>query len=93
MEIVELTPMLTVKDARGVVEFYKEAFDAKEISRQSTPTGQFIIELSIGEARFYVVDENRSAFNVIRGSLPLGTLSSMASTSMPCHQSSPKSNQ
>jgi len=61
---VELTPFLTVKDARAVVEFYKKAFGATELSRQSTPTGQFIIEMSIDGERFYAVDENASAFNV-----------------------------
>jgi PhnB protein len=61
---VELTPFLTVKDARAVVEFYKKAFGATELSRQSTPTGQFIIEMSIDGERFYAVDENPAAFNV-----------------------------
>ena len=64
MASVELTPFLTVKDARGIVEFYKKAFGAIELSRQSTPTGQFIIEMSIDGERFFAVDENPSAFNV-----------------------------
>ena len=61
---MELTPFLTVKDARGVVEFYKKAFGATELSRQSTPTGQFIIEMSLEGERFYAVDENPAAFNL-----------------------------
>lgn len=64
MATVQLTPFLTVRDARAVVEFYKKAFGATEISRQSTPTGQFMIEMSIEGERFYAVDENPSAFNV-----------------------------
>ena len=64
MSSVELTPFLTVRDARSVVEFYKKAFGAIELSRQSTPTGQFIIEMSIDGQRFYAVDENPAAFNV-----------------------------
>ena len=64
MARVELTPFLTVKDARAVVEFYKKAFGATEISRQSTPTGQFIIEMSIDGERFYAVDENPAGFNL-----------------------------
>lgn len=64
MSSVELTPFLTVKDARRIVDFYKKAFGATEISRQSTPTGQFIIEMSIEGDRFYAVDENPAAFNV-----------------------------
>jgi PhnB protein len=61
---VELTPFLTVKDARAVVEFYKKAFGATEISRQSTPAGQFIIEMSVEGERFYAVDENPTGFNL-----------------------------
>lgn len=64
MAQLELTPFLTVKNARSVVEFYKKAFGATEISRQSTPSGQFIIEMSLEGERFYAVDENPSAFNV-----------------------------
>jgi PhnB protein len=64
VEKPELTPMLTVNNAGDVVAFYKEAFGARELSRQSTPTGQLIIELAIGDERFYAVDENRAAFNV-----------------------------
>jgi PhnB protein len=64
MASVELTPFLTVKDARGIVEFYKKAFGAIEISRQSSPAGQFIIEMSLDGERFYAVDENPSAFSV-----------------------------
>lgn len=61
---MELIPLLTVKNARAVVEFYEKAFGATELSRQSTPTGQFVIEMSIEGERFYAVDENPSAFNV-----------------------------
>ena len=64
MASVELTPFLTVKDARGIAEFYKKAFGAIEVSRQSAPTGQLIIEMSLDGERFYAVDENPSAFNV-----------------------------
>ncbi len=69
MASVELTPFLTVQDARAIVEFYKKAFGATELSRQSAPTGQFIIEMSIAGDRFYAVDENPSAFNVSPASL------------------------
>ena len=66
MASVTLTPFLTVKDARAAAEFYKKAFGATELSRQSSPCGQFIIEMSIGGGgdRFYAVDENPPAYNV-----------------------------
>lgn len=60
----ELTPMLTVSDARAAVDFYKTAFGATEVSRQTTPSGQLIVELSLAGERFFAVDENPAAHNV-----------------------------
>lgn len=59
----ELTPMLTVRDAKSLVEFYRKAFGAIELSRLATPTGQLIVELAIDGQRFYAVDENTAALN------------------------------
>ncbi len=56
--------MLTVKDAAAAIDFYVRAFDAVEQTRLTTPTGQIVAELSIGEDRFFVVDENPEAFNL-----------------------------
>ncbi|MDP9274088.1 MAG: VOC family protein [Chloroflexota bacterium] len=64
MARVELTPFLTVKDARAIVEFYKKAFGAVEVLRQPSPAGQFIIEMSLEGERFYAVDENPAGFNL-----------------------------
>ena len=64
MAHVELTPFLTVKNARVIVEFYKQAFGAIELSRQSSPSGQFVIEMSLEGERFYAVDENPAGFNL-----------------------------
>jgi len=64
MTKTSLTPMLTVRDALGAIEFYKKAFGANEVSRQTTPTGQTVAEMSIAGERFFVVDENPKAFNL-----------------------------
>jgi PhnB protein len=64
-----LTPMLTVVDAAGAIDFYKRAFGALEISRLTTPTGQIVAELTLDGARFGVVDENPGAFNLSPRSL------------------------
>jgi PhnB protein len=66
---IDLTPMLTVRDAKALVEFYKKAFGAVELSRLATPSGQLIVELAIEGQRFYAVDENEAAFNVSPASL------------------------
>ena len=64
MTIAELTPMLTVRDARAASSYYQQAFGATERSRFASPSGQFVIELAIGSYRFFAVDENADAFNV-----------------------------
>jgi PhnB protein len=55
--------MLTVRDAARAIAFYSDAFGAQELSRQVTPTGQIVAQMSIGDWRFFVVDENPAAFN------------------------------
>jgi len=64
-----MTPMLTVIDAVGAIDFYHRAFGALEISRSTTPGGQIVAELAIDGARFGVVDENQAAFNISPQSL------------------------
>jgi PhnB protein len=59
-----LTAMLTVKDARGAVDFYARAFGASERSRFETPTGQIVAGMSIDGLEFFVVDENPDALNL-----------------------------
>ena len=54
---------LTVKDAEAAIEFYGAAFDAVEHTRFKAPTGHVVAEMSIDGLRFFVVDENRQAFN------------------------------
>ena len=61
--------MLTVQDAVSAIEFYRHAFGAIEKSRHTAPTGHVIAEMAIDELRFFVVDENREAFNLSPGSL------------------------
>ncbi len=59
-----LSPALTVHDAAAAAEFYSSAFGAVEHSRQRTPTGQLVIQISIDGNDLLVVDENPAALNV-----------------------------
>ena len=54
-----LTPHLVVKDASNAIEFYKNAFGAKEIRRAPAPDGKSLMhaELQIGDSRLMLVDE------------------------------------
>jgi len=54
-----LTPSLVYKDCGKAIEFYKRAFDAKEITRSLSPDGKTIwhAELRIGDSTVFVADE------------------------------------
>jgi PhnB protein len=53
-----LTPTLVCKDAARAVDFYKEAFQAKELSRMTGPGGKIgHAELQIGDSRLMLSDE------------------------------------
>jgi PhnB protein len=54
-----LTPSLTVHDASGAIEFYKQAFGATEVRRATAPDGQKLwhAELQIGDSRLMLSDE------------------------------------
>jgi PhnB protein len=64
MVTTSLTPMLTVKDASAAVEFYARAFGATEGNRLRSPTGHVVAQMFVDGLEFYVVDENRDAFNL-----------------------------
>jgi PhnB protein len=53
-----LTPSLVCKGAARAIEFYKEVFHAKEISRMAGPGGSIgHAELQIGDSRLMLSDE------------------------------------
>ena len=54
-----LTPSLTVNDAAGAIEFYKQAFGATEVGRATAPDGKKLwhAELQIGDSRLMLSDE------------------------------------
>ena len=69
MAASSLTPMLTVENAVGAIDFYRAAFDAIERERFIARTGHVVAELAIDGLSFFVVDENREGFNVSPASL------------------------
>jgi uncharacterized glyoxalase superfamily protein PhnB len=58
-EYQRITPVLTVRDAARVIEFYKEAFGAEERHRMTAPDGKSVAhaELKIGDSVFMLSDE------------------------------------
>jgi PhnB protein len=54
-----ITSYLSVKNAVKAIEFYKNAFDAKEIGRINMPDGTIAhAELEIGDSKIMLAEEN-----------------------------------
>src|SRR3989304_1011412 len=55
-----LTPHLTVRDAAGMIDFYKRAFGAVELNRAPGPDGKGIMHalLRIGGSNLWPTDES-----------------------------------
>lgn len=53
----QIVPTLSVKTAPAAIDFYKKAFGAIELMRNTSPTGDVVAELAINEARFVVAEE------------------------------------
>lgn len=59
-----LLPTLTVNNAVAAIAFYKTAFGATELMRATSPDGDTVAELAIGDARIVVADESPSQGNL-----------------------------
>jgi len=49
---------LAVRKGADAVAFYKRAFEATEIDRMESPDGDVVVQLQIGQYRFFVADES-----------------------------------
>jgi PhnB protein len=57
-----LTPLLSVRGAAKAIEFYKNAFHARESCRQTGPGGRILrSELRIGDSIFLLAEESPAA--------------------------------
>ena len=53
-----VTPAIAIKGAAEAIEFYKRAFNARELHRMASPDGTVMhAEIQIGDARIMVSDE------------------------------------
>jgi PhnB protein len=55
---VSIAPWLSVIGGARAVEFYKAAFDAREVFRIQSPSGDVVCRLSVSGAEFWVSDES-----------------------------------
>ena len=53
-----ISPMLSVRNGAKAVEFYKQAFGARELFRIESEAGDVVAQLAVGEADFWLADES-----------------------------------
>ncbi len=69
-----IAPMLSVRNGKKAIEFYKEAFGAGELFRIESETGEVVARLSVEGAEFWLADESPEHFNFSPESLGGGTV-------------------
>jgi PhnB protein len=58
-----IIPLLSVRGGARAVDFYKKAFDAKELLRLEAENGDVFAQLSAGGSEFWVSDESPQHLN------------------------------
>ena len=53
-----ISPMLSVRNGPKAVEFYKQAFGARELFRLDADNGDVVAQLAVEEANFWLADES-----------------------------------
>jgi PhnB protein len=69
-----IAPMLSVRNGKAAIEFYKAAFGAGELFRIESDTGEVVAQLSVGAAEFWLADESPAHLNFSPESLGGGTV-------------------
>jgi PhnB protein len=58
MSKTSISPMLSVRRGAKAVDFYKQAFGARELFRLDGENGDVVAQLAVGDADFWVADES-----------------------------------
>src|SRR6266404_3069759 len=69
-----IAPMLSVRNGKKAIEFYKAAFGAGELFRIENESGEVVARLSVGNAEFWLADESPEHFNFSPESLGGGSV-------------------
>ena len=69
-----IAPMLSVRNGKRAIEFYKAAFAAGELFRIENESGDVVARLSVGNAEFWLADESQEHFNFSPESLGGGSV-------------------
>src|SRR5579871_2836246 len=69
-----IAPMLSVRHGAKAIEFYKQAFGARELFRIDSETGDVVARLAVEQAEFWVADESPEHSNFGPETLGGGTV-------------------
>jgi len=58
-----IAPLLSVRNGARAIEFYKNAFEAIELFRITSDTGEVVARLSVNGAEFWLADESPEHLN------------------------------
>src|SRR5438093_8186264 len=73
-QITTISPMLSVRNGKKAVAFYKEAFAATELFSVESDTGEVVAQLAVGTAEFWIADESPEHLNFSPETLGGGTV-------------------
>jgi PhnB protein len=74
MPKTSISPMLSVRRGAQAVEFYKQAFGARELFLIRNDAGDIVAQLAVEEAEFWVADESPENKNFSPESLSGSTI-------------------
>jgi PhnB protein len=69
-----IAPMLSVRNGKRAIAFYKAAFGAAELYRVESESGEVVAQLSVEGAEFWLADESPEHFNFSPESLGGGSV-------------------
>lgn len=69
-----IAPMLSGRNGKKALKFYKAAFGAGELFHIEDPSGSVVAQLSVGPAAFWVADESPEHLNFSPESLGGGSV-------------------
>ena len=74
MPKTSIAPMLSVRRGAQAIDFYKQAFGARELFRLDNEAGEVVAQLAVADAEFWVTDESPENKNFSPESLGGGTV-------------------
>lgn len=72
--MTSIAPMLSVRNGKAALAFYAKAFDADELFKIESDTGEVVAQLSAGGGVFWVADESPEHQNFSPHTLGGGTV-------------------